>query len=179
VISGSIDRVIGILNIKDLFMDMAKGKPQVDVREIMRTPYFIPENKKLDSLLHQFKKTKNHMAIVVDEHGGVSGLISLEDALEELVGEIEDETDKDEKHIIPLKKGEWIILGKSDIEDVNEATGMNIPDTTAYDTFSGYILDTIGKIPKEKEEFTIGGYTIIVERREGNRISKYLVKKHP
>ena len=179
VIEDSIDQVIGILNIKDLFMDMAKGNPQMDVRKIMRTPYFIPENKKLDTLLHQFKKTKNHMAIVVDEHGGVSGLISLEDALEEIVGEIEDETDKDEKHIVPLKKGEWIILGKSDIEDVNEATGMNIPDTTAYDTFSGYILDTIGKIPKEKEEFTIGDFTIIVERREGNRISKYLVKKPP
>ena len=178
VIEGSIDQVIGILNIKDLFMDMAEGNPQMDIRKIMRTPYFIPENKKLDTLLHQFKKTKNHMAIVVDEHGGVSGLISLEDALEEIVGEIEDETDKDEKHIIPLKKGEWIILGKSDIEDVNEATGMNIPDTTAYDTFSGYILDTIGKIPKEKEEFTIGNFTIIVEIREGNRISKYLVKKN-
>ena len=117
------------------------------------------------------------MSIIVDEHGGVSGLITLEDALEEIVGEIEDETDKDEKHIILLKKGVWIILGKTDIEDVNEATGMNIPDTTAYDTFSGYILDTIGKIRKEKEEFTIDGYTIIVERREGNRISKYLVKK--
>jgi len=178
VIKDSIDQVIGILNIKDLFMHIAKGEPQMDARKIMRTPYFIPENKKLDTLLHQFKNTKNHMAIVVDEHGGVSGLITLEDALEEIVGEIEDETDKDEKHIILLKKGVWVILGKSDIEDVNEATGMNIPDSTDYDTFSGYILDTIGKIPKEKEEFTIDSYTIIVERREGNRISKYLVKKH-
>jgi putative hemolysin len=177
VIEGSIDQVIGILNIKDLFMHMAKGESQMDARKIMRTPYFIPENKKLDTLLHQFKKAKNHMAIVVDEHGGVSGLISLEDALEEIVGEIEDETDKDEKHIIPLKKGVWIILGKSDIEEVNEATGMNIPDITAYDTFSGYVLDTIGKIPKEKEEFALGDHTVIVERREGNRISKYLVKK--
>ena len=178
VIEDSIDQVIGILNIKDLFMHMAKGEPQMDARKIMRKPYFIPENKKLDTLLAQFKITKNHMSIIVDEHGGVSGLITLEDALEEIVGEIEDETDKDEKHIIPLKKGVWIILGKSDIEDVNEATGMDIPDTTAYDTFSGYILDTIGKIPKEKEEFSIDGYTIIVERMEGNLISKYLVKTH-
>jgi len=102
VIKDSIDQVIGILNIKDLFMHIAKGEPQMDARKIMRTPYFIPENKKLDTLLHQFKNTKNHMAIVVDEHGGVSGLITLEDALEEIVGEIEDETDKDEKHIILL-----------------------------------------------------------------------------
>ena len=178
VIEGSIDQIIGILHIKDLFMHMATGDANINARDIMRTPYFIPENKKLDTLLQQFKKTKNHMAIVVDEHGGVSGLISLEDALEELVGEIEDETDKDEQHIVSLKKDAWIILGKSDIEDVNEATGMNIPDTTDYDTFSGYILDTIGKIPEEKEEFTIGDYTIIVESMEGNRISKYLVEKH-
>jgi magnesium and cobalt exporter, CNNM family len=178
VIQDSIDQVIGILNIKDLFMHMAKGEPQMDARKIMRTPYFIPENKKLDSLLKQIKKTKNHMAIIVDEHGGVSGLITLEDALEEIVGEIEDETDKDEKHIIRLKKDVWIVLGKSDVEEVNDTIGMDIPDIAAYDTFSGYVLDTIGKIPKEKEEFTLGNYTVIVERREGNRISKYLVKKN-
>ena len=179
VIQDSIDEIIGILHIKDLFMNMALGSPQTNVRSIMRKPYFIPENKKLDSLLQQFKKTKNHMAIIVDEHGGVSGLITLEDALEELVGEIEDETDKDEKHIVRIKKDTWIVLGKSDIEDVNDVIGMNIPDITAYDTFSGYVLDTIGRIPGEKEELSLGNYTIIVERKDGNRISKYLVKKNP
>ncbi len=178
VIQDSIDEVIGILHIKDLFMNMAMGSPQTDIRSIIRKPYFIPENKKLDSLLQQFKKTKNHMAIIVDEHGGVSGLITLEDALEELVGEIEDETDKDEKHIVRIKKDTWIVLGKSDIEDINDVIGMNIPDITAYDTFSGYVLDTIGRIPGEKEELTLGNYTIIVERKDGNRISKYLVKKN-
>ncbi len=178
VIQNSIDEIIGILHIKDLFMNMAMGSPQTDVRNIMRKPYFIPENKKLDSLLQQFKKTKNHMAIIVDEHGGVSGLITLEDALEELVGEIEDETDKDEKHIVRIKKDTWIVLGKSDIEDINDVIGMNIPDITAYDTFSGYVLDTIGRIPGEKEELTLGNYTIIVERKDGNRISKYLVRKN-
>jgi len=178
VIHDSIDEVIGILHIKDLFMNMAMGSPQNDVRSIMRKPYFIPENKKLDSLLQQFKKTKNHMAVIVDEHGGVSGLITLEDALEELVGEIEDETDKDEKHIVRIKKDAWIVLGKSDIEDVNDVIGMNIPDIAAYDTFSGYVLDTLGRIPGEKEELTLGNYTVIVERKDGNRISKYLVRKN-
>jgi len=178
VIHDSIDEVIGILHIKDLFMNMAMGSPQNDVRSIMRKPYFIPENKKLDSLLQQFKKTKNHMAVIVDEHGGVSGLITLEDALEELVGEIEDETDKDEKHIVRIKKDAWIVLGKSDIEDVNDVIGMNIPDIAAYDTFSGYVLDTLGRIPGEKEELTLGNYTVIVERKDGNRISKYLLRKN-
>ncbi len=159
-------------------MHQATSNEAIDVRKIMREPYFVPENKKLDTLLHQFKRTKNHMAIVVDEHGGVSGLITLEDALEEIVGEIADETDKDEQHIVTLKQKAWYVLGKSDIDEVNEEIGMNIPDVPAYDTFSGYILDTIGKIPKEKEQISIGDFTVIVEQKDGNRISKYLVKQN-
>jgi CBS domain containing-hemolysin-like protein len=178
VIQDGIDQVIGILHIKDLFMHMATGDMAIGVRQIMRKPHFVPENKKLDTLLHQFKKTKNHMAIVVDEHGGVSGLITLEDALEEIVGEIADETDKDEQHIVTLKQQAWHVLGKSDIDEVNEEIGMHIPDSPAYDTFSGYILDVIGKIPQEKEQITIGDYTVIVEKKDGNRISKYLVKQN-
>jgi putative hemolysin len=178
VIQDNIDHVVGILHIKDLFMQVAQGEAAIDIRQIMRKPYFVPENKKLDTLLHQFKKIKNHMAIVVDEHGGVSGLITLEDALEEIVGEIVDETDKDEQHIVNLKPKAWYVLGKSDIDEVNEAIGMNIPDSPAYDTFSGYILDIIGKIPKEKEQISIGEFSIIVEKKDGNRISKYLVKQN-
>jgi CBS domain containing-hemolysin-like protein len=143
----------------------------------MRTPYFVPENKKLDKLLQQFKKRKNHIAIVVDEHGGVSGLITLEDALEELVGDIRDETDKEEPYITKIKPGEWIVLGKSDIEKVNEIIGMDITDSSEYDTFSGFILDRIGRIPHEKEAFTINSYNVIVNEKEGNRIIKYIVKK--
>ena len=121
----------------------------------MSEPYFVPENKKLDHLLKEFKKRKQHMAIIVDEHGGVSGLITLEDALEEIVGEIIDETDKFEPHIVKLKKNEWRVLGKSEIDEVNEKLQMNIPDTKEYDTFSGYILDQIGRIPKEKEKIPL------------------------
>ncbi|MBT8340087.1 MAG: HlyC/CorC family transporter, partial [Desulfatitalea sp.] len=139
VIGESIDNVVGILNVKDLLAHMAKSDEQPSLRQLMRTPYFVPEHKKLDSLLRQFKKRKNHMAIVVDEHGGVSGLITLEDALEELVGEIRDETDKEERLIIKRKNQEWIVMGKTDIEEVNEVIGMNIPDSAEYDTFSGYV----------------------------------------
>jgi len=177
VIEEDIDHVIGILNIKDLFMRLAKGNTEIDIREIMTKPYFVPENKKLDSLLHQFKRRKHHMAIVVDEHGGVSGLVTLEDALEEIVGEIRDETDKEEPHIVRKKSNEWIVLGKTDVEDVNETIGMEIPDTREYDTFSGFILDKIGKIPTEKEEIVIDSFIITVEEKEGIRIIKYNVKQ--
>jgi CBS domain containing-hemolysin-like protein len=137
----------------------------------------VPENKKLDKLLQQFKKRKNHIAIIVDEHGGVSGLITLEDALEELVGDIRDETDKEEPYIIKINPGEWIVLGKSDIEEVNEIIGMDIMDSNEYDTFSGFILDRIGRIPHEKESFTIGNFEVTVKEKDGNRIKKYIVKE--
>jgi magnesium and cobalt exporter, CNNM family len=176
VIEESIDNVVGILNVKDLLAYQAKGETISDVRRVMRPPYFVPEHKKLDSLLGQFKKRKTHMAIVVDEHGGVSGLITLEDALEELVGEIRDETDKEESLIIRLKNKDWVVMGKTDIDEVNETIGMNIPDSANYDTFSGYVLEKIGRIPSENEKFTIGDFEITVKSKDGNRIREYIVR---
>ena len=177
VIEHNSDNVIGILNIKDFFMQLATGAKKPDIRSIMRRPYFIPENKKLDTLLHQFKQRKDHMAIVVDEHGGVAGLVTLEDVLEEIVGEISDETDKVEPHIVKVKSNEWIVLGKAHIDDVNKKIRMNIPESREYDTISGYVLDEIGRIPKEKEELTIGNFVINVKEMDGNRIREFIVKK--
>jgi len=177
VIEEGIDHVVGILNIKDLFLHQVTSTEAVDVRKIMSEPYFVPENKKLDNLLQQFKKRKQHMAIIVDEHGGVSGLITLEDALEEIVGEIIDETDRFEPHIVKLKKDEWRVLGKSEIDEVNEKLQMKIPDTKEYDTFSGYILDQIGRIPREKEKITLGDYLVTVNEMDGTRIKEYIVTK--
>lgn len=177
VIDNDIDHVVGIVNIKDIFVHRSVPHESLDIRKIMRPPYFVPENKKLDSLLRQFKKRKNHIAIVVDEYGGVSGLISLEDVLEELVGEINDETDMDEPHIVKVKNDEWIVLGKSDIEEVNEKIPMNIPDSKEYDTFSGFILEQIGRIPQVKEEIPLGDFLVIVQEMDGNRIKEYRVKR--
>ena len=177
VIEEDIDDVIGILNIKDLFMHQVTSAKPPDVRSVMNEPYFVPENKKLDHLLQEFKKRKQHIAIVVDEHGGVSGLITLEDALEEIVGEIVDETDKVEPHIVKLNKNEWRVLGKSEIDDVNEKLAMAIPDTREYDTFSGYVLDQIGRIPHEKEDISLGNFVVTVNEMDGTRIKEYIVKK--
>ena len=177
VIDGNIDNVVGILNVKDLLRHQTKSDEAADVIKIMRQPYFVPENKKLDSLLKQFKQRKQHMAIVVDEHGGVSGLITLEDALEEIVGEIVDETDTFEPHIVKLKKDEWRVLGKSEIDEVNQKIPMQIPDSKEYDTFSGYVLNQIGRIPQEKEEIPLGNFLITVNEMDGNRISEYIVRQ--
>ena len=117
------------------------------------------------------------MAIVVDEHGGVSGLITLEDALEEIVGEIIDETDKFEPHIVKIKPSEWRVLGKSEIDEVNDKIDMKIPESKEYDTFSGYVLDKIGRIPREEEEIPIGDFVVTVKAMEGNRIKEYIVRE--
>lgn len=107
----------------------------------------------------------------------MAGLITLEDVLEELVGEISDETDIIEHHIIRVKDNEWIVLGKADIEGVNEKIGMEIPESKEYDTFSGYVLYKIERIPKEMEQINIGNFIITVKEMEGNRIKKYSVKQ--
>jgi CBS domain containing-hemolysin-like protein len=179
VIEGDIDHIMGILHIKDLFMQYAASNGHIDVQGIMREPYFVPENKKLDSLLQAFKKRKQHMAIVVDEHGGVSGLITLEDALEEIVGEITDETDKAEPQIVKVKGDEWLVPGKSDIDEVNDNIPMNIPESKDYDTFSGYVLNAIERIPKEKEQFAMGKFLVTVKEMDGNRIREYIVRQQP
>jgi len=177
VIEGDIDHVVGILNLKDLLLHQATSQTGVEVRQIMREPYFVPENKKLDNLLQQFKKRKQHMAIVIDEHGGVSGLITLEDALEEIVGEIVDETDQFEPRIIKLKNDEWRVLGKTEINEVNSEIAMEIPESKEYDTFSGYVLDQIGRIPREQEEIALGNFLVTVNEKEGNRIREYIVRR--
>ncbi|MCG2750455.1 MAG: hemolysin family protein [Desulfobacteraceae bacterium] len=178
VMDGDFDHIIGVVNIKDLFHHFVTTGSQTDPRAVMSPPYFVPGNKKLDTLVKQFRTRKNHMAIVVDEHGGVSGLITFEDALEELVGEISDETDIEEEPQIQKKgENEWIVFGKTEIETVNESLPLNIPDAESYDTFSGYILDVIGRIPREKEEIKIGSFTITVLEKEGNRLNKFQVKK--
>ncbi|MCJ8501265.1 hemolysin family protein [Desulfatitalea alkaliphila] len=177
VIEDTIDNVVGVLNIKDVLAHQAKTNGMPTVRDLMRPPYFVPEHKKLDSLLRQFQKRKTHMAIVVDEHGGVSGLITLEDALEELVGDIRDETDKEEKRIVKRKNKEWIVMGKTEIDEVNEVIGMNIPESTEYDTFSGYVLEQIGRIPQVDETIALEGFEVVVKSMAGNRIKEYLVRQ--
>ncbi len=177
VIDEDIDDIVGVLNIKDLFAEYHATGTIPDVQKIMRPPYFVPGNKKIDTLMQQFKKRKQHIAIIVDEHGGVEGLITLEDVLEEIVGEIADETDKLEQHIVKLRTNEWSVLGKTEIDDVNAKIPMRIPESDQYDTFSGYVLDRIGRIPEEKEEIPIGKFLVTVKEMDGNRIKEYLIQK--
>ncbi len=181
VIEGNIDKIVGILNIKNLFEKyhescMTKSVDSLDIREIMGSPVFVPDSKKLDALLHDFKQLKSHMGIVIDEHGGVSGIVTLEDVLEELVGEISDETDMFDPEIVKLKSNKWLVAGRIDVDELNKKMGLSIPESRDYDTFSGYILDKTGRIPKVGEVFKIEDYSATVKERDGNRIKRFILK---
>ena len=182
VIEDSIDNIIGILHVKDLFASFQKActsesDTPLDVKQIMKIPYFIPESKKLDSLLQDFKQKKNHIAIVVDEHGGVSGIVTLEDVVEEIIGEIIDETDRMAPDIVRLKGNKWFVAGKIDIDDLNKELGIEIPESSTYDTFSGFFLEQIGRIPKSGESIVVNNWMATVKDMDGNRIQSFIVKK--
>jgi putative hemolysin len=182
VIENTIDNIVGILHVKDLFVTFQKAcasdsAKSLDVKSIMKKPYFIPESKKLDSLLQEFKQKKKHLAVVVDEHGGVSGIVTLEDVIEEIFGEIVDETDRPTPDIIKLKGNKWLVAGKIDIDDLNRKFDINIPESAIYDTFSGFFLEKIDRIPNPGESIIVDRWTITVKDMDGNRIHNLIVRK--
>ncbi len=177
VIDGNIDHIVGIVNVKDLFRQEVQRKGAMDIESIMREPYFVPEYKKIDQLLNQFKRKKEHAAVVVNEYGEVSGMVTLEDVLEAIVGDIVDETDIVTPPIVKIREREWLVMGSADIEIVNENLHMNIPESTEYETFTGYVLEQIGRIPREQEQIVIGKFMVTVKKREGNRIKSFIVRR--
>lgn len=177
VIDGDIDHIVGMVHIKDLFRQHVKADGPIDLEKIMREPYFVPENKKLDQLLNQFRHRKDHAAIVVNEYGEVTGIVTLEDVLEVIVGDIMDETDIIQQPVVQIRNKEWLVLGAADIDAINQSLHMDIPTSPDYETFSGYVLAQIGKIPTEKEQIVIDRYLITVNEMDGNRIKTFIIKR--
>jgi putative hemolysin len=177
VYENSMNNIVGILNMKDLIPIIKNKRLDIPIKKLMYKPFFVPENKKVDSMLKQFQRRNEHMAIVVDEHGLVTGLVTLEDVIEEIVGEIRDETDRISPNIIPINKKTWDVLGKSDIEEINEKIKSNFKEAEDYDTISGLILDRLGRIPKEGETIVFDNYSIEITEVEGHRIVKVRIKK--
>ena len=182
VIEDTIDNVVGILHIKDLFSNYLKDNDSdaspagLDVKAIMKKPYFIPESKKLDSLLKAFKAKKSHMAVVVDEYGGVSGIVTLEDVVEEIFGEIADESDKNTPDIVQIKGNKWLVAGKTDIYHLNKELNLGIPESTNYDTVSGFFLELVERIPNPGESIRMNNWVFSVKDMDGNRIQSFIIK---
>ena len=172
----NLNNIVGILNMKNLIPILKRGQ-NPPLKKIVYSPYFVPETKRIDSLLNAFRKRKEHMAIVIDEHGLVTGLVTLENVLEEIVGEIKDESDKLNPHVRKIGSKAWEVLGKSNIEEVNEKIKSQFKEAGDYDTLSGLILDKMGRIPKEGEGVEIDDFILEVKEVEAHRIVKVKIKK--
>jgi CBS domain containing-hemolysin-like protein len=174
VYEGSIDVIVGVLYTKDLLPHLGGLPPDFDLRARLHPPYFVPESKRADTLLQEFQAKRLHMAIVVDEFGGTAGLVSLEDLLEELVGEIADEYDEPERLIHRVDETTYRVSGKLPIDELNAVTGLAISDE-AYDTVGGWVLDLFGRVPRKAERVETPEFTVIVEKMERTRIVEVLL----
>jgi magnesium and cobalt transporter len=171
------NNVIGILLAKDLLRYYA-GEEEFDVREMLRPVVFIPESKRLNVLLKDFRTNRNHIAIVVDEYGGVAGLVTIEDVLEQIVGEIEDEHDFDEAedNIVQDPVGHYRVKASTEIMDFNEKLGAELSDED-YDTIGGLVLHTFGRLPKRGEAVTVGDFKFTVLRADSRRLYTLMVER--
>ncbi|HEY7139557.1 MAG TPA: hemolysin family protein [Methylomirabilota bacterium] len=175
VYEGSLDHVLGILLVKELLPFYAGLPPDFDLRAHLTAPYFVPQSKRADALLREFKAKKLRMAIVVDEYGGTAGLVTLEDLLEEVVGEIRDEFESEERLAQPVDERTWRVAAKMSIGDFNAVTGLSIPDEH-FDTVGGWVLDVFGRVPHRGESVETDGIRITVETLHRNRILQVLVR---
>ena len=178
VYEDSIDGVVGILYAKDLLRILQQPpeeRPQM--RTILRPPVYVPESMSIDDLLHEFQRRKVHLAIVLDEYGGTAGLATIEDLLEEIVGEIQDETDTAEPMVMKLSDDEARIDGRADVGDLADTFGVEIDleDEDEYDTVGGLVFHRLGDVPRPGDEVEVGGLTLTVESVDGRRVDKVLV----
>lgn len=178
VIDGDRDSVVGILLAKELLRLYAE--PEYDVRHHLRPAVFIPESKPINVLLRDFRANHNHMAIVVDEYGGVAGLITIEDVLEQIVGEIDDEydTDEDADNILTERDGRWRVKALTEIEQFNEFFGTTLSDEH-YDTIGGLVTEQVGHVPHRSEVIVMGGFRFTVLRADARQAELFLVERAP
>jgi magnesium and cobalt transporter len=176
VYSGNVDNILGILNVKDMLKYWTKPITENDILMNLRKPYYIPETKNTHLLLHELKQKKYHMAIVIDEYGGTSGLVTLEDLIEEIVGEIHDEHDKKEGMILELPDGYFLVDGRIEIEEIEDYFGIKISEGK-YETLGGLILHLIRRIPVTGEVILFDGIEMIVEAADERTIKKVKIRK--
>ena len=177
----SIDNVVGILYAKDLLGFLKTDGERPALRELLRTPYFAPESMTVDDLLHELQRRKVHIAIVLDEFGGTAGLVTIEDLLEEIVGEIQDEYDVEEPLVVRLSDHEARIDGRADIDDLVELYGLELDEgeLEQFDTVGGLVFHRLGGVPHVGDVVSVDGLTLTVESIDGRRVGKVLAVRAP
>ena len=178
VLGNSMDEVSGILLAKDLLPILSAGQTEFNIQDMLREANVVPETKKADSLLEEFKKDRSHLAIVVDEYGAISGLVTIEDILEELVGEIEDEHDNEEEELIQISEYEYIADAKLDIESFEEHFALDVGDLDV-ETIGGLMITKLGVLPKVDDEISLGNMKLKVAVADKRKIKKIGISVSP
>jgi len=169
-----IDNVVGLLNVKDVFSAVFRQQTSATIGNLMYEPYFVPESKKIDELLKELQVKKQHMAVVLDEYGSFAGIVTVEDMLEELVGEIMDEFDEEEPEVQQVEEGVYLVDARAWVEHLNEDLELSLPLTDAYESIGGLVIDRLGHIPRRGEVVKIeeSNITLVVMQMRGRRIVK-------
>jgi CBS domain containing-hemolysin-like protein len=176
VFDGTIDNIVGLVYAKDLLKYWGMDESAVVLKNILRPPYFIPESKNLEELLHEFKKKRIHIAIVIDEYGGTSGLVTIEDLLEQIVGDIQDEYDVEEEWLVEEADGAAVVDARLPIEELEEHFGIDI-EREKFDTVGGLIFHLTGRIPAAGEEVENGAIRLKVLDADERKISKVRITR--
>ena len=171
VYEGSVDAILGIVHAKDLLPALARGERALDLRAVMRLPLIVPENRQVNELLDEFRRSSVQLAIIQDEYGGTAGLVTIEDLLEELVGEIKDEYDQEDPMLLPLTPGVYRVDARMGIDDLNEHLGLDLPHDD-FDTVGGFVFGHLGRQPEEGESVHYEGLEFVVEKTDGRRVDK-------
>ena len=178
VYEGSVDAIIGIVHAKDLLPALARGERVVDLRAVMRLPLIVPENRRVDELLDEFRRSSVLLAVIQDEYGGTAGLVTMEDLLEELVGEIQDEYDQEDPMLLPLGPGVWRIDARMAIDDLNDRLDLDLPHAD-FDTVGGFVFGQIGRQLEEGESVHYEDLEFVVEKTDGRRVDKLRLIMRP
>ncbi len=172
----NIDNVVGILYAKDLLCCQLQEN-NLELEKIIRPAYFVPESKKLNTLLREFQRRRVHIAVVVDEYGGTSGIVCLEDVIEEIVGEIQDEFDNETEEILKISEDVYLCDGRTNLETLSETLGRELPYDD-FDTLGGFVFDLFGKIPVKYEKMSLRNMDFIIQNMEGHKINTIKIVLH-
>jgi CBS domain containing-hemolysin-like protein len=176
VYNENIDHIVGILNAKDLLPLWLDGDTEFHIGPILREPFFVPETKRINDLLNELRTKKSHLAVIVDEYGGTAGIVTIEDIIEEIIGEIRDEHDMEEELFILQEDGSVFVNAWANLDDFEERFGVTLP-REGFDTLGGFIIHLLGKVPRKGEEIEYEGLRIKIQAGDQKKITRVAVSK--
>ena len=168
VYEDTIDHIIGILHVKDALKALVSDAP-FDIKALVHKPFFVPVSKHINELLHELRRRRVHIAVVVDEYGGVSGIVCLEDIIEVIIGDIQDEFDNETDNIVALGEGIWLCDARANLDELAEETGLDFP-VDDFETLGGFVFDLFGKVPDKFEKISFKGIDFTVQDMYGHKI---------